>query len=468
MESEKAESTPKKRSWRRAAVASSVVGGMLISGLAVLPLAVMNSSHRDQILNERLSKQGLTATSESGSGSWVTPIVISNLELRDETGRLSIVIRELRTSRTVFGLLMNGGSLGKFTLLEPTVKVELDENGKLPPGLFAKEDDEDAEQKPGFEIEVVDGEFELSVPWRPLPIVELDDLDITTSVTNKDGGRWLDVSPVQIFDHEQISESHTEQNLALIAPVLSQSTALSGEISARLNGITVQLDADPSPAIPFSGEAVFHSVEARLKKEWTTQISQMIGKTIGAEIPDRLEIAKDSSVEFSVDEEGIHHQGLAFLLPEIARDMQIQSSGTVGLDEQLNLALAVQMPQIASSNPLMAVFSKMMRMPFQLQVKGTVDEPTLVSPAGFSVVDQMSRNLSPDAQVAEPPSVQNSVLGLVGATTSDDPEEVAGGVVSGVLNIIRAAKKAKENAPPKEKPAKEKRRKKKDRKQPGI
>ncbi len=45
----------------------------------------------------------------------------------------------------------------------------------------------------------------------------------------------------------------------------------------------------------------------------------------------------------------------------------------------------------------------------------------------------------------------------------DDPEEVAGGVVGSVLNIIRAAKEAKENAPPKEKPAKEKRRKKKDR-----
>ena len=63
---------PSKRRWRRAMVATSVVGGMLLSTVSVLPWAVMNSSYRDGILNTRVERLGLTATSASGTGGWWT------------------------------------------------------------------------------------------------------------------------------------------------------------------------------------------------------------------------------------------------------------------------------------------------------------------------------------------------------------------------------------------------------------
>lgn len=462
-----------KRRWRRAAVTTSVLGGMLLSGMTVLPFAVMNSSHRDRILNEAFEKHGLFASSESGSGSWVSPVVLKNVRIQDQTGRVQCVIAEIRTSHSVFGLLLNGGDLGKITFTEPSVQITLDEDGKLPPGLFRNtEPEKPADQQPELAIDIVDAEFVLSVPWRRLPIVQLENLDISASISNQTDGRWLEISPVQIFDHAEITEANTEQNLALIAPVLSQSTALNGEMSVVMNRTRVQLDKEKRASLQVSGEAVFHTVHTRLKKDWVRQISQMLGRAIGARIPDRLEIVRDSAVQFRVDERGIHHNGLAFLLPELASDMVIQSSGMVGLDETLDLALSLQLPQLAPSNPLMAVFSQMAQLPFTLHVQGTVDSPELVTPPGFSLMDQLARNVNPDRDTSEPPPVTNSVISLIGAAASGNADSSATQITGSVIDIIRAAQKAKENAPPKSpkppKPDKSLRKKEKKRRNTSI
>lgn len=465
METEKPEPAPlPRRPWRRAAVATSVLGGMLFSVLAVLPLAVMNSAHRDSMLNSRLEQFGLTVATESGSGSWVTPIVLRNVTIQDETGSVRCVIRELRTSRTIMGLLMNGGDLGTISVIEPQVVVALDEDGNLPAGLFADLPPDDPNvAKPEFAVEILDASVKVSVPGRPLPFVDLSELDISASIANEENGRWLHVAPVQIFDHTQISESDTQQNLALIAPVLSQSTGLSGEVSAHFNQFDMQLGDDASGDIAFSGEATFHSVTARLKKDWVVQLSEMLGRTVGSAIPDRLEIVRDSAVRFSGDGQGIHHSGLAFLLPQIAGNMNIQSSGMVGFDETLDLALNLQLPQMASTNPFMRVLSQMTQLPFQLRVTGTVDAPQLETPEGSSILDQLSRNMKPEQASQEPPGVTNSVFELIDSAASPDPVERTSGVVGGVFDLIRSIQKNKENAPPRPPKQKRKKRKKKDR-----
>ncbi|MCP4509685.1 MAG: hypothetical protein GY826_25190, partial [Fuerstiella sp.] len=64
-----------KQKWRRAVVATSVLGGMLFSGVAILPTAVMRSTYRDTVLNAAFSMYGLTASSAAGAGGWLTPVV---------------------------------------------------------------------------------------------------------------------------------------------------------------------------------------------------------------------------------------------------------------------------------------------------------------------------------------------------------------------------------------------------------
>lgn len=461
MDMEKTESsgtapqTPKRR-WRRAVVATSVLGGMLLSGMSVLPWAVMSSSHRDSILNAKLEKFGLTATSESGSGGWLSAFSFNNVSITDSEGQITCSINSIQTSKSLLSILTGGHDLGTVTVIQPELRVALDENGNLPIELPEKEETDDS-SKWDVAFDIQNAGFVLSVPWRKVPIVELDDLDIAGAVATDETGRWLTVEPIDVFDYEPLSELHTEQNLALIAPVLSQSTSLSGEISARLDGIRKKLDREDTSPWLIRGQATLHSVRANLKKDWAMQVSQFIGRATGRDTPARLEIARESTVHFEVDDRGIHHHGLAFLLPDLAGNMHIESSGMLGLDESLDLTLAVGMPQILPRGPFMAALSKMVRNPLQLKVKGTVSDPELVTPPGASLADQLAGNLSPETQGTEPPSVQGAVMDLLGSAASRNPQQSADGIASGVLNVIRAAQEARKNAPPKE-PRRKKRR----------
>lgn len=443
------------RRWRRAAVASVVVCGMVFSGFSVLPSVLLNTGLRDQFLNARLEHTGLQLSSASAVGGWLTPVAIRDVRLADPSGQVLIQIDEISTSRTVTGLLSDRRDLGQLRLIKPKIQLTLDEDGNLPPDLFRDPPDAGGGTGPVFELQVKDAAFILAVPWRRLPIVELDGLTIDASVEPTPTGRQLTIEPVVLLDHAPLSESHTEQNLALVAPVLSQSTELSGTVSASLDRLVQPLDGDEPPVLQLSGRTTFHEVDARLKQDWVMELSRLVGRTIGKQVPDRLQIARDSEVRFRVNEAGIYHEGLAFLLPDIAPDMAIQSAGLVGLDETLDLALSINLPEVLPRNSFLSVVSKMTRLPFRIQVKGTVDEPRLVMPAGLSLVDQLARNLQPASADEPPPSIGESVGRIVGSTLSEPDRKKPESIVSGVLNIIRAARQS-EDAPADEESAEEK------------
>jgi len=453
MDSEKTDNSKSPSSqqtrWRRAFVATSVLGGMLFSGAAILPVAVMKSAYRDSVLNSKLEKFGFTAASGSGAGSWFTPIEFGNIKISDESGRLQLELKSLQMSQSLFGFLTNGGDLGKVTIIEPLLTATLDENGRLP--LKAIQDSQEAVQWDA-QFEIQNAAVVLQADYRELPYIDLKNIDINGAIQTTDDGRWLTINSTQIFDHESLSELHTEQNLALIAPVLSQSTALVGQVSVNMEPVKIRLDGDASSPRSIRGTAVFHEVNARLKSQWAAAISQMLGRVAGQNVPDRLQITRNSTVAFSVDAKGIHHHGLVFLLPDMAAQMRIESSGVVGLDETLDLVLALQLPQIVPSNAIMTVLAKMVSNPFQLQIKGTVAEPKLITPPGFSLVDQLSLNVAPESYTEEPPPVSSAVMDLIRNVSSSTTGTASENLPGEILGLIRSIQKAKGNAPPKEKP----------------
>lgn len=452
MEPEKAEKTMEavsrpKRKWRRAMVATSVLCGMVFTGVAIGPIAVMNSSYRDSVLNSGLKAHGLTATSASGSGSWVTPFEFRNILITDETGRVRLSIESILSSKSLAGLIFHGGDLGTFTVTKPDLSIEADADGNLPLKMPERSDETG---QPAVAFDIRDAAFKLVVPWRPLPVVDLNQLQISGTIATLETGRWLSLDRVQVFDHEQLSDAHTQQNLALIAPVLAQTTALAGKVSITLDETRIRLDGDEKMPIRLRGDAVFHSVEAKLRREWAAQISQMIGGVTGQSGNSRLQIARDSAVHFEVSETGVYHEGLVLLLPDLASRVRVESSGVVGLDENLDLTFGVQFPQAASGGALMSFLSKMVSAPLKVFVRGTVSEPKLEAPVGFSIVDQLSRNVAPEQHADQPPAVAKSVIKLIGSAAAAPAPGQGEAIAGSVLNIIRAAQEAKKNAPPKE------------------
>lgn len=445
--------------WRRAKVTASVLLAMVFSGFAITPTVVMNSAYRDQVLNNALQKKGLTATTESGSGSWLTAMQLTGVHITDDTGAVDVHIKSITTDRSLLSLMMKPSNLGLVTLDQPKIRLALDEEGQLPASFRnASANDEIPEEAlsqkvgPDIAFDVRDAAIALTVPWRDVPIVEVKELGITGKVAlNDTGERWLDLDAVQVFDHEALSDLHTQQNLALIAPILSKTTQLNGEVSLRIDPIHHQLNAEEKTPINLTGHAILHSVRANLTQDWAKQLNQMVGRNGSQGTTSVLEVVRDSRVDFAVVEEGIYHEGLAFVLPQTLGQTQIASSGIVGFDESVDLDFRVQLPNPGFGGAFVSSLSRMLSGPLVMKVTGTISEPTLSPPPGFGIADQLSENIQPGSSAVPAPPIQNTVMDLIG-TASRGSADPAGDIAGGLLNIIRAARDAKQNAAPNDQP----------------
>lgn len=424
-------------------VASSTLVAMLMVGLGFLPPALLQTSMRNRVIGQPFADTPLTAAAAAASGGWFTPLIFHDVEIRDPGSRIVCQVKELRTSKGMLGFLTDPDEVGRLTLVEPKFEVNVADDGKWP----------ELSQRPSgsrLSFEIIDGEVVVNVPWRKLPIVDVSKLDVTGRIgPGPDGRRTLTVDATQIFDHESLSESHSEQNLALIAPVLSQSTTVSGDASVWVDTVQIPLEGESKAPFPIRGRAQFHSLQARLKEEWITQLAMLVGGATGTTVPDRIEVVRNCAVSFEISDTGIRHDSMVFLLPDLARELRVTSSGTISLDESLDLRLGVKVPGIAPANrPVLSFISQLTAEPIQLAVKGTVSKPKLELPAEFAA--GLLNGIVPAQHTQETPAVPNAIAGMVQSFGNPDKDEAGRQLTGSIVNLIRAIdhnakQKAKDN-----------------------
>ena len=442
---------------RRAVVTTSVVLSMLVTGIGIAPTVLTATAMRNNLLQSAVGNYELTATAESATGGWFAPLAFQGVHIRSADDRFSWTVKEIQTSKGLLSFITAPEQVGDIRLTDSAVKINLDEDGKWPFNKPSKSSNAE------FAFSIENGSLEIIAPWREVPIVEISKLMINGNIAkDANGQRRLHVDPIQILDHEPLSESHTQQNLALIAPVLSQSTQLSGNASVWLDEINIPIGqavaADSTIAMesgtkddlrssfPIRGRAEIHSLEARLRENWTKQLTAIIGQVSGSAIPNQIQVLKNSSIEFSVTDGGIHHSGMVFLLPELAKNMSITSSGSVHLDESIDLLLKLNAPKITQTgSPFSAMLSQITSMPIQLRVLGTVSEPKLQLAEEMNLLGSLTNQVSPAQYTEESPELPSAVMELIQNVGSQDREQAKKALPGNILNLIRAVdQKAKE------------------------
>ncbi|MDA1229682.1 MAG: hypothetical protein O2856_02820 [Planctomycetota bacterium] len=445
---------------RRAVVTTSILLSMLGAGICLAPTVLTGTSVRNQLLNSAIGSEELTATADSATGGWFAPLMFKGVRIQDANSQFVWTVKEIQTSKGLLAFLTDPVHIGEIRFADSAVKIRLNDAGKWP----LKQNPRPSNSELSFHIE--NGSLDISVPWRQIPIVELRKLDISGNIApDANGQRMLNIDPIHVWDHEPLSEAHTQQNLALIAPVLSQSAELAGSASVWLDEVHIPLDLASRDGanfraagiedsisfnVPIKGRAEIHSLEARLKENWTKQLTALIGQIRGTAVPTRIQVMKDSRIEFLISSEGITHEGMVFLLPELANDLTITSSGSVHLDETIDLMLALNLPKIVpaivpTGRPLLALVSHITSMPLQLRVLGTVSEPKLQLPDGLSLLGSLSGQVAPAPQKEEAPALPSAVLDLVQKIGSQDREQAKNDLPGSILNLIRAVdEKAKE------------------------
>lgn len=427
------------RPWQRAGMATGVVAGLLFSIGALIPVAVNQTSYRNVLLNQTLKKHGLTAVASRSNGGWLDPFEFHDVVVSDSSGQLNGKIESLKSNRSILSHLFSGRKQSTVTLIHPRISIALDKNGLI----SLKTTPETATGDITFLIQ--NGEVTLQVPWRDLPILELDQLNVQGTVVQESDGRWLTVDAIDVLDHTELSDRHTEQNLALVAPLLSQATSLNGIISAQLSPIRICIDeAISTDQSLLHGTVQVHSMKARLRKEWSRNIVRLAGQVKQTAIPADVKMVSGSEIQFSVSPKGIHHAGFKLLLPDVARGLEIASSGVLQLDEQIELTLSIQMPMIPTShNSFLSSLTDFLQAPIRLRVTGTVSDPTIVTPDGRTLLEEFTHRVAPAVHTEDSNSVEGSVRVMIQTGTTKDETTRKQQLPERIFGLIGANEAAK-------------------------
>ena len=423
---------------RRAVVGIPLLGGLLTLGGVVFPFVALGSSLRDRSLKDAIGQSGWSVQSSAAIGGWFAPVTFFDVRVSDSEGRFEGQIAELRTNCTLIDMVCCGPERKKVTLVRPSIEIELSEEGEWPSCS-------PAHSGHATDFLVEQGSLKVTSPLRQFPIVDVRGVDMAGSVgPDESGTSWLVVEPMQVFDHEPVSDSQCEQNLALIAPILAQSTEVSGSASVWLDRIRIPLDGRQSSPFPIKGRAEFHSLEAKLRNGWARQLSALSGSFSGLQIPEQISMLEKSSIDFEVTERGVHHKGTTFLLPEMSPEFKVVSSGTVFLDETLDLELSVELPIPSDDErPALQFLRKLSSSPIVLAVKGTVSSPVIGLPEGVDFLGEISRRVTPAQYKKQPAGVPTAISDLIQDVVKPDSDGQGKkkNLAGSILNLIRAVEK---------------------------
>ncbi|MFM7055462.1 MAG: hypothetical protein ACKO2P_00925 [Planctomycetota bacterium] len=411
--------------------------------IAAAPALLVHTSFRNTLLATAIHSDTLTAVAGSADGGWFQPLVFHDLLLRDANGQVSCRIGRVETSKGLLAHLTDSTSL-HLAVHDAALQVQLNADGSWP--NCGRQGHSDSV----FSWSIHNAAFQLNAPWRPLPIVDLDKLQLDGRIEpDSEGHRQLSIEPFAVLDHTAISDDHASQNLALIAPILSRTTRIDGSASVQFEAITVPLDgATANAPFPLRGIARFHSLEASVREDFLGQLTKLIPAT-GLQMPSRIAVLDETSVRFEVTEHGIRHDSMVVLLPELARNLQITTSGTIRLDEQLDLELTLNLPQLPAATdadtgntPVLALLAGLTKEPLRLRVTGTVSAPQFLLPDGVDAATELLRRLAPEVVNSAPPSVPSAVTGLIRSISSEDKTEATRQLPGTIINLIRAVDKS--------------------------
>jgi len=364
-----------------------VVSGSLAIALgllvALLPWIIANTSLRNTLLTKAIppDMHGTIGKAELG---WFSPLTLHELEIARGNGQFRFDVERLDSRRSWFQLWWNLPDLDRIEIDQPTIDIVVPQSFDIP----------DTSPKQGLTLvaTVNDANFIVRTPQLDGPIVDLNELDLVMRIECEEGRRKLVIEPVQIFDHHKLTPELCNHGLQLVAPILAQAASVEGAVSFELEKFRVPLDSnieDEKAIQPeLKGIVQLHDVTTGIKGPILQQVVRFMEAVFSIDIPNKLQVADGTDVHFHLNEGRVHHEGLTFLLPEISSDVVFKTSGSVGLDETLDLYVDVPLAAtLIRDGPLARVLSQRA---VQFHVTGTLNEPNIGFPKDWSLL----RNLT--------------------------------------------------------------------------
>ena len=377
---EKAPPQPRKRRWVRwlmALVAFAMVGAA--SG----PWLVSTSIGRSW-LSHRISRETqLDIQLGSLYARWGSPIVVRDIKIATAAGKSVGSLEKLETSKTLWQLLRAGADKGELRLTRPTGELDLSKNvlddlskvvQEFDPqkGLIGKV----ANPKKDTRIRVLIEDAAVRVRpegrdgWETI----IGECSPDVAFERQSGQERLTIAPGRIC-HLQVSPVLCDWGLQYVLPVLAG--AVNADGASVLNLQKCEVDLTNPDLSDVAGDLFIESIRAEVEGPILRSVTEFVVHLANENVegPTTIHFTENCQVGFAVAEGRVSHEGLRFGLPRIMPALGLETRGSIGFDQSLDLYVESELPldQLGDGPLLQRLGSPRLSIP----IAGTFTAPRL-------------------------------------------------------------------------------------------
>lgn len=447
------EPNPNSRVWRKRAWGSLL---LIVALLLLFPWLLAKTSLRDRLLTAIVGSDQVTVRSSDASFGYVAPLSLTGLHIESADKSAVIEVQRIASEHSWLGLLLSRPELGTFRFDQPSVDIRIDPEAAAKPETQQTSPAKQAVgDLPQLVAEVRDASIVVRSSETGEPPIDVSGVDMTFRIVREQERSVLRIDPTTIFDHQQLTPDLCGQGLQLVAPLLADELAADGEFSMRLNEFDVPLGDQSEAAqndIRIAGEVELHRASVTLQNTVAKNLVALITKLVGQSMPDQLTVAEGVKVRFKVADGRIQHEGLALVLPHGDSSIKIESSGSVGLDETLDLEVAIVFPggMLGGSN----LATTLTREPVVVAVGGTFDAPEIGLASQSGWVQSIAGLISGDEDDPSDDQLSESLMELVGGMLEGASERetpiLDGPILRGLRDRLRGQREQPEPPEPPE------------------
>lgn len=428
-----------------------LLGGAFLLVIIGLPTIVATTGLHSSILDRVAEGRELSVTAESATLAWFAPVTLRSTDVKRDDESWQVSAESFSTEKTLLQFLLSPAEIGTVNLDRPTVIVkpikrdESDDNTDRPKSKTVY---------PELRTVVRDGTVEVRGSVGTEPVISVDGISFVGRTEVENETSLLIVEPVELFDRRELTPELCDQGLQLIAPLLSDAATVTGRLSIELDDFQIPIGTvtqeERVELTKISGRMSLHQVETGLKNPLLAEIASVLAAVSGGRFA-TVRASEETEVRFQVEDGRVHHEGLTLLIPELASDLTIRTSGWVDLEENIDVQILVGISGLASSR--IEVLSSLMQAPLEIRMTGTLRHPKISLPAGRNMLDQLAGRLggltgldvgtSSNKDANLPGAISDLVGGLVGdGKGNPDAKKTARGIFD-LIDTFRDDKKSK-------------------------
>ncbi len=399
-------------------------------------------------LIEQLANDQFRLTIDKVRLRWFSPLRLEGIQLSEATGPSLLTIRQVSTDRGLFGYLVGGRKLGRLLIDEPTVSLELLQDGSNLERVIqaidkaASRPDKGQRSPPAFDIDVSISRMSAKVVHENglEPLVVVPPFDIAARYQAASGDSRLIIQPTRILDQVKLTKELIDLGLGHAVPLLAKSAWFDGRISLDIGRIDVPLKTPKQTQAEL--KLTLHEVRSGPNDPAINRALDFIARLRGRDAFHELVFVDGSVIDVAVSQGKVKHSGLEFGFPKMDSRFQIATSGTVGIeDKSLDLLVQVPVPieQLARRESVQQLGVPTLKLP----ITGTLDQPHLNWDAmrgdAATLLGSIQSALGEDA-----PTTAKIVGALEGLAGGQADEAISATV--DLIEQIRERRKAKQQA----------------------